>query len=139
MFRLLCVWYYGTYVPYTTELGISAANAGNILATIGGLSIIGKIVLGRAADITGSRKTLIICFAFMLMALLWVIEVKVLWMLYAFAAIFGFGYGGGATAESPLVAEFFGLCSHGLILGVLSFILTIGGAIGVLLPKSCTG
>jgi len=120
-------------VPHTTELGISAANAGKILATIGGLSIIGKIVLGRAADITGSRKTLIICFAFMLMALLWVIEVKELWMLYAFAAIFGFGYGGGAAAESPLVAEFFGLCSHGLILGVLSFILTIGGAIGVLL------
>jgi MFS family permease len=120
-------------VPHTSELGISAASSANILATIGGLSIVGKVVLGRATDITGSRKTFVVCFLLMLMALLWVIEVKVLWMLYAFAGVFGFAYGGGVAAESPLVAEFFGLRSHGLILGVLSFVLTIGGATGPLL------
>ena len=31
---------------------------------------------------------------------------------------------------SPLVADLFGLSSHGVIFGVIVFLLTIGGAIG---------
>lgn len=52
------------------------------------------------------------------------------WMLYGFAVLFGIGYGGCVTAESPLVAQLFGLGSHGLILGIIAFGFTIGGAIG---------
>jgi len=39
-------------------------------------------------------------------------------------------YGGSVTSQSPLVAELFGLRSHGLILGVLDVGFTIGAAIG---------
>ena len=51
-------------------------------------------------------------------------------MLYGFAVIFGIGYGGCVTAESPLVAQLFGLASHGIILGIIAFGFTVGGAIG---------
>ena len=50
--------------------------------------------------------------------------------MYLFAAVFGFAYGGCVASQSPLVAVLFGLSSHGLILGVTSLSLTIGGAIG---------
>jgi len=53
-----------------------------------------------------------------------------LWMLYLFAVIFGFGYGGIAPLQSPLIAELFGLNSHGVILGVTEFGVALGETIG---------
>ena len=60
-------------VPHAAELGISAISAANILATIGGASIVGKVLLGRAADRIGSRQNFIIGFILMSAALFWVI------------------------------------------------------------------
>jgi predicted MFS family arabinose efflux permease len=37
-------------VPHAAEIGISSAGAANILATIGGASVLGKVLLGRTAD-----------------------------------------------------------------------------------------
>ena len=119
--------------PHAIELGISAASAANILATIGGLSIVGKILLGRAADIIGNRQIYIICFATMSAALFCLGPVKMVWIFYFFAVIFGLSYGGIVASESPLVALLFGLRSHGSILGVIAVGFTIGGAFGPLL------
>jgi MFS family permease len=115
---------------HATELGISPSSAANILATIGGVSIIGKVLLGRVADTIGSRKVFLIGFSLMAVALLWLVPSRMAWMLYAFAVLFGFAYGGCVVAESPLVAALFGLESHGLILGVIAFGFTVGGAFG---------
>jgi len=112
------------------ELNISSASAANILATVGGLSIIGKLLLGRRVDIIGSRKVFIIGFILMSAALIWLVPAGKGWMFFVFAIFFGFAYGGCVSAESPLVAELFGLDSHGLILGFVSFGFTIGGALG---------
>ncbi len=54
-------------------------------------------------------------------------------MLCLFAAIFGFGYGGFIALMSPLVAELFGLSSHGIIFGVVNFSAVIGETVGPLL------
>jgi len=56
-----------------------------------------------------------------------------LWTFFLLAAFLGLGFGDCSTVESPLAAWLFGLASHGLILGFLTFIFTIGGAIGPLL------
>jgi len=53
-------------------------------------------------------------------------------MLYLFAAVFGFGSGGGAALMSPMVAELFGLTSHGMLLGLITFGFTLGAAFGPL-------
>jgi len=119
--------------PHATELGISAIRAASILAMIGGSSIVGKVVLGRAADRIGSKKTLLIGFILMSAALFLVSPANGEMLLFLFAAVFGFAYGGCVTSESPLVAELFGLKSHGVILGVIAFSFTIGGAGGPLL------
>ncbi len=117
-------------VIHATGLGISVASAANILAIIGGLSIAGRIIMGSAGDRIGNKAALIICFSLMSIALLWLQLAKEVWMLYLFAAIFGFAYGGKSTLLSPMVAELFGLSSLGVILGVIEFTLAIGGAIG---------
>ena len=118
---------------HAAELGIPPARGANILATIGGLSIIGKIFLGKAVDVIGSRNVFIIGLTLMVVALLWLVFAKMAWMLYAFAGFFGFAYGGCVAAESPMVAELFGLNAHGLILGIIAFGFTVGGSFGPLL------
>lgn len=119
-------------VPHAIELGTSAAIAANILATSGGLSIVGKVVLGSAADRIGNRQVFIIGFIMMSAAFFWLVPATTAWMLYLFAVVFGIAYGGCAVAESPLAAGLFGLSSHGLILGVLVLGFSIGAAIGPL-------
>jgi len=119
---------------HATELGISLTSAANILATIGGLSIVGRIVLGSAADRFGNRQIFIIGFILMTAALFWLVPARELWGLYLFVAVFGFAFGGCATSESPLVAGLFGLSSHGLILGVINLLgFTFGAAVGPLI------
>jgi len=120
-------------VPHATDLEISAASAASILAITGGISIAGRITMGSAGDRIGSKSALTICFILMSVALFWLLAAKELWMFYLFAIIFGFGYGGFAPLASLIVAELFGLSSHGAILGSTEFIFTIGGAVGPVL------
>lgn len=120
-------------VPHAIGLGISAANAATVLAVIGGLGTIGRVVIGSASDRIGNKPALIICFVLVSIALFWLLVAEELWMLYLFAVIFGFGYGGTAALLSPSVAELFGLRSHGSILGVILFSVTIGEASGPVL------
>ena len=120
-------------VPHITDLGISATNAANILAAIGGVSVLGNVASGPIADKIGNRYVCLIGFFVMAVAALWLIWATEIWIFYLFAIIYGFAFGGCTTAESPLVAELFGLRSHGLLLGVVSCSFTIGAAIGPLL------
>ena len=117
---------------YATDLRISATVAAGILAVIGGFSILGRIATGSITDRVGSKSPLIINLILMSGALFWLLVAGELWMLYLFAVIFGFAYGGLAAMESPIVAELFGLSSHGVIMGVASFGYTAGGAVGPL-------
>lgn len=120
-------------VPHAIELGISAASSANILAAIGGLAIVGRVLLGSTADRIGNKQATIIAFILMSAALFWLLPATEVWMLYLFAVVFGFAHGGHAPSQSPLVAGFFGLRSHGLIFGIMGFAFTIGSAIGPLL------
>jgi MFS family permease len=120
-------------VPHAAELGISTLSAANILSTIGGGSVVGKVLLGRTADRIGSRKSFMIGFILMSSALFMILLAKGELILYLFAAVFGFAFGGCVSSESPIVAELFGLSSHGLILGVIALSFLFGGAVGPLL------
>jgi MFS family permease len=115
--------------PHATDLGIPADRAARILATIGGLAIIGRVVMGNLGDTLGNRQAFMISFVLMSVALLWLTVVKSAGMLYALSAAIGFTWGSGALG-SPLVAEFFGLRSLGENLGVINFGYSIGAALG---------
>lgn len=117
-------------VPHAIDLGIVAASAANILATIGGLVIVGRVLLGIAGDRIGNKRVIVICFVLMSAALFWLALSTNIWMFYVFAVTFGLGYGGIGASMSPLVAWLFGLRSHGLIFGVMALSYSIGGAIG---------
>jgi len=117
-------------VPHATDLGISTTNAANIMAAIGAMSIIGKVVMGNVADRIGNRQVYIICFILMAVAYFWLVLSREVWMFYLFAVIFGLAYAGCSISISPLVAMMFGIRSHGLILGFVHNGFTIGATIG---------
>ncbi len=121
-------------VSHAIGLGISAASAALIIPVIGAVSIPGRILLGMAGDRIGNRPAYVIGFVFLSVSLFWLLVAKELWMLYLFAVIYGFGYGGLSALISPIIAELFGLSSHGVIMGVVIMFGGTGGmAIGPLL------
>ncbi|UCH07242.1 MAG: MFS transporter [Deltaproteobacteria bacterium] len=69
-------------------------------------------------------------FLILIASLLWVQVSKELWMFYVFGAIYALGHGGFFTVISPIIAELFGISSHGVLFGIASFGLTVGGSIG---------
>jgi MFS transporter, OFA family, oxalate/formate antiporter len=117
-------------VPHAIDLGIPAPVAAGILATVGGVSILGRFLMGGAGDKIGEKTALMICLLFLLTGLVLLQIAKTLWMFYLFAAIHGFAHGGFFSLISPLVARQFGTKSHGLLFGVVIFSSTLGGAMG---------
>ncbi|MFC1798448.1 MFS transporter [Thermodesulfobacteriota bacterium] len=117
-------------VPHAQDLGASATRAAGVLATIGGVSIIGRFVSGIAVDRFGSKLIMMVCFALLISGLLWLQMAREEWMLYLFGVIYGIAHGGYFTAILPIVAEYFGIYAHGVLFGIVVFSGTIGGSIG---------
>jgi MFS family permease len=142
-FRILCAIYAITLfcgntmlvhiAPHAVDLGFTQASAAGVLATIGAVSIAGRAVIGSAVDRIGTRRAVIICSIVLLAGLVWLQFASELWMLYLFAAMYGFSHGGFFTVLSPLLADLFGLSSHGAIFGGVFFSATTGGAVGPML------
>lgn len=119
--------------PHATGLGNSATTAAAILSVFGALQIVGRIALGTSADILGSRKTFIIGFLLSTVVLFLLIPITQTWGLFVLAAVFGITAGGIGPLVSIVIAELFGLRSHGLLLGITVMGFAIGAATGPLL------
>jgi MFS family permease len=121
-------------VSHAIGLGISDASAALIIPIIGGVSIPSRILMGISGDRIGNKPAWTICFVFLIISFFLLLVARELWLLYLFAVIFSFGYGGLSTLISPMVAELFGLRSHGVIFGVITMLGgTAGMAVGPLL------
>ena len=128
MFCLLMIMVH--IVPHATDIGISSTTAAGILSAIGGISMVGRFATGVAIDRIGNRLSMIICLILLITALLWLQLAGELWMFYLFAVVYGLGHGGLLTVISPIVAEYFGIRSHGALFGIVFFSTMVGGAIG---------
>ncbi len=117
-------------VPHATDIGIPAVEAAFVLSLIGGTSIAGRVLMGRVSDNIGRKQTSIICALLMAGAMVWLIPSQDLWMLYLFALVFGFSFGGLTPPLTALIGDTFGLRNIGMILGMLEIGWGIGSAIG---------
>jgi MFS family permease len=117
-------------VPHARDIGVSAPKAAGVLSTIGGVSMFGRFVSGMAIDRMGSKKVMIICFFLLISGLLWLQSASSLRMLLLFACVYGIAHGGFFTAISPIVADLFGIKSHGALFGIVACFGAIGGAAG---------
>lgn len=117
-------------VPHATDIGMDPIRSAGVLSTIGGISMVGRLLTGIAIDRIGNKRSMIICFALMIASFAWLQVAREMWMLYLFALIYGLAHGGFFTVISPIVAELFGIASHGVLFGIVVFSGTVGGSIG---------
>jgi len=117
-------------VPFAQEINVSPTRAAGLLSTIGGVSMASRFISGLAIDRIGSKRVMIFCFILLIAVLLWLQIATELWMLYLFAVVYGLAHGGFFTSFSPIIAEFFGIKSHGTLFGITMFSGTFGGALG---------
>jgi MFS family permease len=119
--------------PHATDLSIPEVVAANFLVLIGVFSIIGRLAMGGVSDRLGGKLTLAICLVLQALAMFWLLRVTDIWMIYLFAAVFGFAYGGCVPLLPVIAGEIYELKSIGAIVGVQMLGVAIGGAIGPLL------
>lgn len=118
--------------PHVQDLGFTLADAATVLAILNVSSILGRIGMGRAADVMGVRFAMIISYGATVVDMIWGLVARDLWGLYLYAFIFGFGWGAQAVLRFPATAEAFGLRSAGLVMGILGlFENVLGAAVGV--------
>jgi len=117
-------------IPHATDTGISAASAASILSVIGAMLIIGRLLMGITGDKIGNRMVYLLGFFLMSVTYFLLISADNIWMFYLIAVIYGIAQGGMGVAQSPIVANLFGLRKHGLILSIVGLPFTIGGTVG---------
>lgn len=118
--------------PHVQDLGFSLVDAANAMAILSVSSILGRIIMGRAADVTGLRFAMVISYGATVLDMVWGLVTRDLWGIYLYAFIFGFGWGAQAVLRFPATAEVFDLRSAGLVMGILGlFENVLGAAVGV--------
>ncbi|MEA3342017.1 MAG: MFS transporter, partial [Chloroflexota bacterium] len=117
-------------VAHVEDIGIDPLRAAYILTLIGGGGILGRIIIGRACDKTGSKAMLASCMIVQALLLFSLIRAENLWAFYVIAMLFGFTYGGAVPAIIMINSEFFGISSSGTTFGALLCGSSAGAAIG---------
>lgn len=118
-------------VSYVLEgLTLSLMVAATVLSSMGAASIFGRLIMGAASDHIGNKRALAISTSIQGVMIIGFLVSSSAWMLYLFAAIYGFGYGGHTPQFPALAGELFGLRRMGTILGTQVIFYGIGGALG---------
>jgi len=117
-------------VPHAIDLGISPIDAAVLLRVMGGVTIAGRIMVGRISDIIGRKVPAITSALLLFGALIWLVWMRDLWMLYLFAVLAGLSWGGLGTLIPTLISDVFGMRNLGTIMGTLGAGWSIGAAIG---------
>ena len=113
------------------HLDTSVAALGATTLPIG--SIIGRLATGRFADRFDKRSVAAVLFLLQGVALAALSATDDVIGLLSFSLVFGLTVGSVFMMQSLLVAELWGLASFATILGVLSFVASLGGGLGPLL------
>ena len=119
-------------VKYAEDALVPATVAASILALTSAVSIGGRVFSGAVGDRFGIKLTIGRGLATVSVGFILLLFNSSLPALYIFAVLIGFGGWSVGAVNSPLVADFYGYKSHGIILGAVTFIGTVGGAVGPL-------
>jgi MFS transporter, OFA family, oxalate/formate antiporter len=120
-------------VPLITGKGISAAVAASALGLTAGLGGLGKLGFGKMSDLIPFRYATIICYSLQAIAVVALLNGNSMGMLWFYVLIFGFSMGGIVLLVAIGVANYFGLASLGIIMGIVSLCQSLGYSSGAIL------
>ena len=122
-------------IAYAIHNGIDALEAAAALGVIGITGSCGKFFFGWLSDrIRDAKYSAALGFFIMALGLFVLYKAKTVTVLYAFALIYGFGYGSLAPVMPYLISDRFGRHILGAAYGLLIFFATgLGGSVGPVL------
>lgn len=120
-------------VAAVVEKGFSAARGAFFFGLAGIIGSVGKICFGYLSDRIGREPAFALGMASALLGVLSLMLLSPAWplLLYGYAILFGLGYGSIAPIFPARSADFFLGPDFGKIVGILSLIGGMGGALGV--------
>ena len=117
-------------IAYAPDVGIPATSAALVITSVGGGSVLGKLIVWLISKRMGSRLTLIVLLFLQASALFFLMHTVTLWIFLVLGAIFGFGFGATSPIRTSMIPEFFGLRAVGTIIGLSNAAYSIGGLAG---------
>jgi MFS family permease len=119
------------FVRFAIDMGIEQTTAAGAFGVIGGVSILGKIVMGGTAERIHWNWSLGICCFGAAVVISSLLAVKTLSMIYVCAAFYGFFYGGTIPLVPGLLGYLFGTRSLSQLIGIIT---GVGNSVGSLGP-----
>ena len=137
-------------IYFEQEAGLAPQRATALYSTILAFSVAGKFLFGAVSDRFTKRRVMLVTSLTLLAGCLLlfttgdhaIVLTRSPPQLTAFAMVFGLGFGGSFTLIQLVAVESFGQLALGRILGVVTFVDTMGGALGTLLAgqiRTATG
>lgn len=111
------------------KMGFTPEQASRVQSLLFLLSVFGKFLFGWLADRFPGNRVMLVSATTMFLATLFFLYFNST-TVYLFAIFFGMNYGGTFVLLQLLVADYFGLKEYGKILGAVTVIETVGGALG---------
>jgi MFS family permease len=120
-------------VLFLTDYGVGPGRAALALSTLLGMSTLGRVLGGAAADKFSARVSLLLSVLFLGFGIvgLLVISPKS-YAVYWIIGIFGLGFGGAFNAPPLIAFEYFGIDDVGTILGWFMLFFGVGTSTGAL-------
>lgn len=115
---------------YMRDMKFELATAGNAMAVMFGVAMIGKLAFGFLADYFPPKRVFLINIAIMVGGALLLTGMKPSLVWYALV-LFGLGWGGLYTMIQLLAVNAFGLSSAGKILGTITLLDATSGGLGI--------
>jgi MFS family permease len=115
---------------YATDLGMTPAVAANAISLWAAANVVGILVAGTVAGLTGARPALMLTYGLRAAALFYLPLVREPWQLYLFAGLFGATFFTTAPLSSTMVGQLFGPAHHGAIFGASNLFHHSAGALG---------
>lgn len=103
--------------PYLSDAGIELQMAGFLISALTGSSIVGKLIVGYAADYVDPRKIFLIVAALHVVLLIMFTLRPDYWIMFAISMVVGIGIGGVLPIYQVLTASIFGSASYGTVIG----------------------
>lgn len=132
-----CTWLF-VFLPlvhlviFALDIGLGQKSAFIALGTLGGGSMIGRLTMGFLSDRIGRKPALAINLGLQVFCWFWIMGTSSSWMLFLFAAVFGFSYGAVSALFPAIIGDYFGRLQAASVIGAVFTIAGVSSAVGPL-------
>jgi MFS family permease len=114
-------------IPLVTDYNISPGTAGNMLAWLGLMSLVGILIAGPVSDKIGTKTPIALTFLMRFLLFILILNYQDLFSFYVFACAFGVTLLITAPLSAILVGKLYGFSHVGLISGIITTIHHLAG------------